>query len=79
MINNKKRHLIYVFIILLFLWTLILPFRSIIYVKRIINEFRSPIKKYNIDIDPCNKDIKVNTLEAERLYEYKSLGLECEK
>lgn len=74
-----KKIIKYFMILAFFLWIVVLPIRSAIYVGRIIEEFTKSPSGLFATIDECSDEENLRTFEEERMYRYKSLGTECEK
>jgi hypothetical protein len=66
------------FYIIFALWLVVLPLRSIIYVKRIVKEFIDPPEPPYDYIQPCAHDLELDTLVERKLFNYRSLGVKCE-
>ena len=74
-----KKLLPFIGIFMFVLWVIVLPIRSAIYVKRIVDEFTKPIPGYFESIDPCELYESFKNYEEERYYNYLKLDAKCEK
>jgi glycosyltransferase involved in cell wall biosynthesis len=76
-IQRYTKVLLFAFICLFTIWIAVLPIRSVIHFVRIIDEFINPPSNSQFkNIDPC-RNLPLDTFEARRIYNYKSLGTEC--
>lgn len=61
-------------------WLLVLPFRSLLFVTRVYNEFKTGKETYKPEISACtNAPTNVDNFEDERLLNYRKLDKRCEK
>ena len=68
-----------IFLSVFIVWVLFLPLRSLVYIIRIIKEFIYPPQNIFQDILPCQKNQGFKSIEEQRIYQYKRLGIICEK
>lgn len=83
----KIKHLSLINIVLSFfcLFLLVLFFRSFVFTTRIMSEFTTYVIRhkskalYLPNVTACLSKNKITTREIEQLFNYRSLGVKCEK
>jgi len=62
------------------LWLIVLPFRSILYILKIYNEFKTGKPAYKPNVNTCSIiPYETNNFEDERLLNYRKFDTKCEK